>query len=111
LGKAASLRGGFSEHTSLGLLPASEAGLDTGVGDAGSAKGLLSLSVSDTSKEERVGAFIILIRIGQRKIENLPVGDWRTSWSRVMHLPPAFVILARADSVKRRAATVSLGTS
>jgi hypothetical protein len=45
------------------------------VGDAGSAKGLLSFSVSDTSKEERVGAFIILIRIGQRKIENLPVGD------------------------------------
>ena len=111
MGKAASLRRGFSEHTSLGLLPASEAGLDTRVGDTGGAKGLLSLSVFDTSKEERVGAFIILIRIGQRKIENLPVGDWRTSWSRVMHLPPAFVILARADSVKRRAATVSLGTS
>jgi len=43
--------------------------------------------------------------------KNLPVGACITSSSRVRHLPPAFVILARADSVKRSAATVIFGTS
>ena len=43
--------------------------------------------------------------------ECLPVGACKTSSSRVRHLPPALTILARAVSVKRRAATVSFGTS
>jgi hypothetical protein len=41
----------------------------------------------------------------------VPVGACITSWSRVRHWPPALVILARAVSVKRSAATVTFGTS
>merc|ERR1719329_235559 len=40
-----------------------------------------------------------------------PVGAFMTSSSRVMHFPPALVILALAVSVNLRAATVSFGTS
>ena len=45
------------------------------------------------------------------KWRNVPVGACKTSSSRVRHFPPALVILARAVSVNRRAATVSFGTS
>ena len=41
----------------------------------------------------------------------VPEGDFMISSSIVMQDPPALVILARAVSVKRRAATSSLGTS
>ena len=41
----------------------------------------------------------------------VPVGACMTSSSRVKHLPPALVILARAASVKRSAATLTLGKS
>ena len=49
--------------------------------------------------------------IGRRGRMDLPVGACITSWSRVRQTPPALVILARAVSVKRSAATVSLGVS
>lgn len=42
---------------------------------------------------------------------SVPEGDFRTSSSMVMQEPPALVILARALSVKRRAATSTLGRS
>lgn len=42
---------------------------------------------------------------------NVPVGAVMTSSSRVMHFPPALVILALAVSVNLRAATVNFGTS
>ena len=41
----------------------------------------------------------------------VPEGDFMISSSIVRQDPPALVILARAASVKRRAATSSLGTS
>ena len=41
----------------------------------------------------------------------VPVGAFRINSSMVMQTPPADVILARAASVKRRAATSSLGSS
>ena len=40
-----------------------------------------------------------------------PVGARRASWSRVKTSPPALRIRSLAEAVKRRAATVSLGTS
>jgi hypothetical protein len=40
----------------------------------------------------------------------LPVGDLKANWSRVKTSPPAARIRARAVAVKRRAATLSLGT-
>lgn len=39
-----------------------------------------------------------------------PVGATRASWSNVKQRPPAFKMRARADRVKRRAATVNFGT-
>ena len=41
----------------------------------------------------------------------VPEGDFKTSSSIVRQDPPALMILARAPSVKRRAATSSLGRS
>ena len=41
----------------------------------------------------------------------VPEGDFKMSSSIVRHDPPALVILARAASVKRRAAMSNLGTS
>jgi len=40
----------------------------------------------------------------------LPVGALKANWSNVSTSPPAARILARAVAVKRRAATLSLGT-
>ena len=73
-----------------------------------SAEMLLSLSISVGSKKERVWTWMISISM---YLHYLPVGVCMTSSSRVMHLPPALVILALAASVNLSAATVSLGTS
>ena len=79
----------------------------------------LGLAHSWSSKEESVGAYYnyILIRHWNRKLSerleggHVPEGDFIMSSSIVRQDPPALVILARAASVKRRAATSSLGTS
>lgn len=51
------------------------------------------------------------LRLPRRRTTLEPVGARRASWSKVRHSPPAAVMRSRAAVEKRRAATLSLGTS
>ena len=103
----------------LGVARAS-VGLDVRLLDASTATEMpLGLAHGRSSKEKSVGAYIIityLIRKQRKKTivregGSVPEGDFMISSSIVRQDPPALVILARAPSVKRRAATSSLGSS
>ena len=103
-------------------VPGADVGLDVRLLDAGAgAEVSLGLPHGGASEQERVRTYYnyILVRIdcdkqrrrGRVRGRSVPEGDFRTSSSMVMQEPPALVILARALSVKRRAATSSLGRS
>ena len=84
---------------------------------SGTSEVTLGLAHGSSSKKEGVGAYYnyklelereksIKTRFGR---SNVPDGDFMISSSIVWQDPPAFTILARADSVKRRAATDNFG--
>ena len=103
----------------LGALRA-DVRLDVGLLDAGTrAEMPLSLAHGGASKEESVRAYIIITYLIRKQRKEtvaregggVPEGDFMIISSIVRQDPPALVILARAPSVKRRAATSSLGRS
>ena len=111
-------RGSAETGVPLGV-PGAGVGLDVGLLDASSgAEMTLGLAHGGSSKEESVRAYYNYIldferqqRETTRARRGVPVGAFMISSSIVRQDPPALVIRARAPSVKRSAATSSLGRS
>ena len=108
-----------SAETSVALgVSRASVGLDVALLDAGArAEVSPGLAHGGASKEESVRAYYNYILETLRKRQKrersvgVPEGAFMTSSSIVRQEPPALVMRARAPSVKRRAATSSLGRS